>query len=1056
MNTKLSNITTQYRQFNDNQALTENQLNEFLDYFEDQDRLSRTQLSGTGIVCGFKTSIFQQKVATGPKSTGIRTFFKINQGVGVTTDGDLISLEKTIEDSKDISINFESKEYTHYRKYIDVANYSNFSPLGKQVPLLEIRNEKDILEGEINEFKPLDFEEIQQKIVVLYLESYEEELACDAVNCDEQGIKQVKNLRVLLMSPTDAERVIASRPQDTIYTKYNKYEEVYNNLPNIEVARTILTSDIQTEEELNLKFNEAIAKDGIINKLDIGFKAVSSLFGVDLSFGGGTLLSKLIALSNVTSTKNFQYRYDLLKDLVATYNEIKELLLYLKSECCPNIDSYRKHLLLGVAGASLELGDETPFRHDFYKSPIITNEDENYKKVVLLANRFVQLVNNFQAFNGAIKITPSRYSADLGEKAIPFYYDVNTSLLKKWSFDKTQNEKENYNLSYHKTNLSSAAFIQNPLDYNIENSDFYRIEGHLGLPYEMAYKNIDAIKNDYGLAFNIKTVFLKETASVSEGNTTKPISVKELREQLFKITNTISKGKVDLKEAYKTISSLDNNLESISRHPNWVPKDPKEFLEIGTGTSGSTSGEVVTTPIGTEGSTGSGTSTSGEVVTTPKEDKIESILLSDFMELHSGMEHYAGVQPGGTFVMVYESEDNDQVLADFALPYVCCAKEDPILLTLPATKLCGNDAPIAIALAPLDGIIKTFVSGKEISAIVKQGTQNLFDPSKVAFATGVVNNTVTFTVNDEPVETTIEVFKQTGISVSIANVVYTEGTATVDFAVTALNGGSLNDIDIFHWKFGNGKEIRKAPVGGIYTYPYTLVEGQEVTYTPELIVTNKNGCNTSVTIEPVSLKLTINKDTKIQIYFDASGSMRSTETPLEYMRDTLLKTELLPLYGGDLAAYNKNVKVTRFTDERTFKTLNLNGETPEGNVITLVFQDEANSTYHNSSSISNRTTNFNNDIRTFRTRLANNFGTGNPNYYRGIVFQVDANGNNLTFHNLMKAVENGTGSYAGVNGLDGTPYEEKMKFVYNVTDGGTASYYMGLVKQALIDLGYSL
>ena len=52
MNTKLANITTEYRKFNTNQALTENQLNEFLDYFEDQDRLSRTKLSGTGIVCG--------------------------------------------------------------------------------------------------------------------------------------------------------------------------------------------------------------------------------------------------------------------------------------------------------------------------------------------------------------------------------------------------------------------------------------------------------------------------------------------------------------------------------------------------------------------------------------------------------------------------------------------------------------------------------------------------------------------------------------------------------------------------------------------------------------------------------------------------------------------------------------------------------------------------------------------------------------------------------------------------------------------------------------------
>ena len=54
INTKLVDISTQYSKFNKNQVLTETQLNGFLDYFDDQDRLTRTSLSGVGIVCGFK------------------------------------------------------------------------------------------------------------------------------------------------------------------------------------------------------------------------------------------------------------------------------------------------------------------------------------------------------------------------------------------------------------------------------------------------------------------------------------------------------------------------------------------------------------------------------------------------------------------------------------------------------------------------------------------------------------------------------------------------------------------------------------------------------------------------------------------------------------------------------------------------------------------------------------------------------------------------------------------------------------------------------------------
>jgi len=41
METKLTDITTNYSKFVDNQVLTKDQLNAFIDYFDDQDRLSR-------------------------------------------------------------------------------------------------------------------------------------------------------------------------------------------------------------------------------------------------------------------------------------------------------------------------------------------------------------------------------------------------------------------------------------------------------------------------------------------------------------------------------------------------------------------------------------------------------------------------------------------------------------------------------------------------------------------------------------------------------------------------------------------------------------------------------------------------------------------------------------------------------------------------------------------------------------------------------------------------------------------------------------------------------
>lgn len=106
MNTKLNNVTTQYRKFNENQALTEGQLNEFIDYFEDQDRMSRTRLSGVGLACGFESIYLSPLSLSGseilmeelPQMQKLDLVdydsVVISQGAGVTTDGDIITLRK--------------------------------------------------------------------------------------------------------------------------------------------------------------------------------------------------------------------------------------------------------------------------------------------------------------------------------------------------------------------------------------------------------------------------------------------------------------------------------------------------------------------------------------------------------------------------------------------------------------------------------------------------------------------------------------------------------------------------------------------------------------------------------------------------------------------------------------------------------------------------------------------------------------------------------------------------------------------------------------------------
>ena len=190
----------------------------------------------------------------------------------------------------------------------------------------------------------------------------------------------------------------------------------------------------------------------------------------------------------------------------------------------------------------------------------------------------------------------------------------------------------------------------------------------------------------------------------------------------------------------------------------------------------------------------------------------------------------------------------------------------------------------------------------------------------------------------------------------------------------------------------------------------------------------------------------INKDTKIYIYFDSSGSMDTTLAPLETMRDTLLKYRLIDFYGGDEEAYNNNVNVISNEDERTFDMLNILGDTPEGNVISLVFQDEASTGYHSYTAIEPLTTEYIDDITTFRNRL----DSFPDSYYRGVVFQVDGD---AMFKQFLLAVETGTGSYAHHYGLAG---KDEVIFRYDIEDGGTPEYYLEQIVNALEDLGYEL
>jgi hypothetical protein len=503
MKLQLPEFIKQYHTFEVNQVLTKDQLNEVINYFDIQDRLSRVFLSGVGIVCGFQL-----------KFNPVAKTLTISQGTGVTTDGDLLKLYTIPPESRLKSIIPDEIVYTHYKSFEDKsASYSFFkkqttidgNPVSTPIELIELLHDGTAGGSPIGNLSGLT-----DKVVLLYLESYQfKGNLCTAIDCDNQGNLQVANMRVLLVSKVDAAYI---ESLDSIFKNHNIIDD-YFGLPDVAIQRVVLNKvNTANYSELKIAYYKAMTSDNLGINLVNGIKTIVNNFKpiLKLSISNVSLLASLNKLQSILKLNpynlplNIQYRYDFLKDIVDTYNEIKSLLLSLKEECCPNVKAFPKHLLLGNIDEVNEAIKHN--RHGFYKSPILNCGSSRIKQCSTLIERLFEMIDLFSIQAGEVKITPSNKLVPLSFRSIPFYYDLKSSLLDTWNYFKTEKVEQGTNLSYHTTLLSDLPHIKKPLAYNIDKFDFLRIEGHQGVDYRKAFEAIDQLKTDYGLAFDVKVL----------------------------------------------------------------------------------------------------------------------------------------------------------------------------------------------------------------------------------------------------------------------------------------------------------------------------------------------------------------------------------------------------------------------------------------------------------------------------------------------------------------------------------------------------------------------
>lgn len=198
----------------------------------------------------------------------------------------------------------------------------------------------------------------------------------------------------------------------------------------------------------------------------------------------------------------------------------------------------------------------------------------------------------------------------------------------------------------------------------------------------------------------------------------------------------------------------------------------------------------------------------------------------------------------------------------------------------------------------------------------------------------------------------------------------------------------------------------------------------------------------------------------IMMHVDGSGSILNTRKQLDLMKDTILKTSLLPYYNNDEDLYNRRVTIVSSSGERTLKFFTEAAK--KENVLAIAFQDEAQPAYHLPNFNKKPEDRYIDDIGKLKASL-----NGYSGVYRGVMFQVDRGktfaksfkefvGNAfrgegyLESNNLKKYYRDNNTHH--IRNKDGVVFSDE----YHAKDAGDPQYYLDLIFNASKKVGLDL
>jgi hypothetical protein len=471
-----------FPKFVPDQLLTSEDLNRFFGYLDEQNRMTRTNLLGIGIVCGLQLHVNNASTAV-----------TITRGCGVTSEGYLIAVD--------------TRTYSQYKPY-DVNTkrvYDRFFKTdggGNKVPM-EIWELKQ--PGVDPDLKPIDESFLKGKVILLFVELKEEENKnCDPNSCDDKGINVTVSFLPMAVSIADAMLLMGTTAGAFGASTYTTLPEVRMRRWDVPNSSPVSTKDI-FKAYLDILHQPFL--DGVEQTLKNIYVQFGALFNTDFPtnpFNG--LAAQFSFLHNGTINGqqliHLQYYYDLFSDLQQAYQEFRVAGTHVLSTCCPDSQLFPRHLLLGEAVPAVQTST-VAYRHYFIYSPLfdkgqtIAELKMLFRRLVLLKERYFlpPISGNNLKEDTHLRITPSMlWKVPLSQKAIPYYYQVNTGahpLYLSWDYRRTLLNDAHRNLSYHANQYNAAdSFVLKPLQYDLEPYNFLRIEGIVGKSYTHVLRQV--------------------------------------------------------------------------------------------------------------------------------------------------------------------------------------------------------------------------------------------------------------------------------------------------------------------------------------------------------------------------------------------------------------------------------------------------------------------------------------------------------------------------------------------------------------------------------------